>query len=123
MKGAERALALLALVVPRPRRARFVEEWRSDLAAARSFGVPPEAVLLAACRTALLLLRLRIRDALLRSSRGGELLAAGVLVGLLLAVADVPSAVLVPVLAVAVAVRGRRAAAGRLATARIDGAS
>lgn len=124
MSGAERTVDLLGLVVGPVRRARFAEEWRSDLADARAFGTTPASVLLAACRVALLLLVLRIRDALRRGRRRrrGRLLAAGVLVGILLAVTDVPSAVLVPVALIAVAVHARRAVAARLAPARIDAA-
>jgi hypothetical protein len=99
---ADQAVRLLALAVGPTRRARFVEEWRSDLAAARATGLAPAEVLAAAARVAGFLLWIRVRPLVLRERRRRELVAAGVLLGLVLVVADVRIDVAVPFVLLAI---------------------
>ncbi len=109
MTRADRTVQLLGLAVAPSRRARFVEEWQSDLAAARSIGLSPSEIVAAAARVAALLLWLRVRRVLLRRRRRGEPAVAGVLLGFVLAVTDAPVAALVPFVVVVIGWRSARA--------------
>ena len=103
MSGADRAVRLIGVAIEPARRARFVEEWSADAAAARALGLAPSEIVLAAARVAAFLLWVRFRPALRRRRRRRELLATGVLLGLVLVVADVQVDVLVPFVVLAVA--------------------
>lgn len=108
MNGADRTVQVLGLAVARTRRARFVEEWQADLAAARALGLAPAQLLLAAARVAAFLLRIRVRTWLLRRRGRGELLTEGVLLGFALVVADARLDAIVPFVLLAVGWRLQR---------------
>lgn len=96
MNPADRTVQVLGLAVAPTRRARFVEEWQGDLAAARLLGLSPLDIVAAAARVAGFLLWMQVRAQVLRQRRRGELLVLGVLLGFVFVITDVRLAVLVP---------------------------
>ncbi|MFD1722936.1 hypothetical protein [Amnibacterium endophyticum] len=86
----------MALSVPPLRRRRFVEEWQTDLAAARLLGLSPWSMVVAAGRVAALLLWLHVRAQVRRTPSRRELTGVGIGIGLLLVVTDIQVTVLVP---------------------------
>lgn len=108
MTATGRALLAVALVVPPERRARFVEEWQSDLSAATVLGLSGWSLLLAAVRVASFLAWTRVRPVLLRQHGLLELVGVGCAVGLLLTVGDVRVEPSIPFLALLVGWRAWR---------------
>lgn len=77
-------------------RARFVEEWRADLVAARALGLSQTQIVSAAAQVAVFLLVVRVRAAVKPPWGRAQLVGAGLALGFVLAVVDVPLDAAVP---------------------------
>jgi hypothetical protein len=104
MNRADRTVQILGLAATSSMRARFVEEWQADLAAARSVGLSPAQILAAAAaaRVAVFLLWVRVRAQVRRRRRRAELLRSGALLGFVLVVTAAPLDDLVPFVVLAI---------------------
>jgi hypothetical protein len=98
----DRTVHLLGLAIAPARRARFIEEWQADLAAARSVGLSPLEIIAAATRVAGFLLWTRVRAQVARRRTRGGLIACGLLLGSACVVTDVPLDALIPFVLLAI---------------------
>lgn len=106
MTGTDRALRMLALTVDSSTRPRFLEEWLTDVAAARSVGLSPWQIVVAAARVAGFLLWVRVRAAARRARTPGERAVAGIALGFVLVAVDAPIEDGVPFVLIAIGWRG-----------------
>lgn len=110
MTRADRTVEVIALALEQSTRRRFVEEWQADLASAQVLGLSPSQIVIAAARVAAFLLSRRALARLRRQPGHGELIAAGVVLGLVLTIVDAPLNEFVPFVLLALAGRVWRAA-------------
>lgn len=90
MSAGDRIVLVLGLSAPKRSRARFLEEWRSDLAAARSVGLSERGLVLAVARVAAFLLVLRLMDVARGQRSTLRLGLSGVLLGFVLVITAFP---------------------------------